>query len=132
MAREAKLPANETGAQPAIVYASSEVHMSIPKAMAMLGLGRQNLRLIPVNEDFRINIEALRAAIEEDEQSGKRAIAIIASAGTVNQSSLESSTVDLGTEFTNMIVVQRAYSAATKIVTTADSMLTDLLNVVQG
>ncbi len=40
MAREAKLPANETGAQPGIVYASEEVHMSIPKALAMLGLGR--------------------------------------------------------------------------------------------
>jgi len=47
MAREAKAPANERGAQPCIVYASDEVHMSIPKALALLGLGRDNLRLVP-------------------------------------------------------------------------------------
>jgi aromatic-L-amino-acid decarboxylase len=41
MARESHAPANEDGAQPgAVVYASEEVHMSIPKAVAMLGLGR--------------------------------------------------------------------------------------------
>src|SRR6185312_2115687 len=38
MAREAHLAANECGAQPGIVYASTEVHMSIPKAVALLGL----------------------------------------------------------------------------------------------
>src|SRR5581483_4093057 len=43
MAREAKLPANEVGATPAIIYASDQVHMSIPKSMALLGLGRENL-----------------------------------------------------------------------------------------
>lgn len=50
-------------------------------------------------------------------------------AGTVNAASLESSTVDLGEEFTNMITVQRAYSAAAKIITTADDMLSELMNV---
>ena len=38
MAREARLAANECGAQPGIVYASTEVHTSIPKAVALLGL----------------------------------------------------------------------------------------------
>jgi len=89
MAREAKLPANETGAQPAIVYASSEVHMSIPKALAMLGLGRQNLRLIPVDSDFRMDIEALRKAIHADLGAGKRALAVIGNAGTVNTGAID-------------------------------------------
>jgi len=48
-------------------------------------------------------------------------------AGQVVQSALESSTVDIGAEFTNMIVVQRAYSASTKIITTADQMLEELM-----
>ncbi len=52
-----------------------------------------------------------------------------AGSGTVNQSSLEASTVDLGTEFTTMIVTQRAYSAAAKVITSADQMLDDLLNI---
>ena len=53
MARESKSPANEVGARPATVYASSEVHMSIPKAVALLGLGRDNFRLVAVDEAFR-------------------------------------------------------------------------------
>ena len=47
-------------------------------------------------------------------------------AGEIASNSLESSTVDLATEFSNMIVTQRAYSAATKIITTADEMLDEL------
>ena len=50
-------------------------------------------------------------------------------AGQVIQSALEASTVDIGTEFTNMIVVQRAYSASTKIISTADAMLEELMRV---
>jgi flagellar hook protein FlgE len=46
--------------------------------------------------------------------------------GTIQSSSLESSTVDLATEFTNLITTQRAYSAASRIVTTADTMLQTL------
>ena len=47
-------------------------------------------------------------------------------AGEISSSALENSTVDLATEFSNMIVTQRAYSAATKIITTADEMLDEL------
>ncbi len=50
-------------------------------------------------------------------------------AGQVIQSALEASTVDIGEEFTNMIVVQRAYSASAKIISTADQMLEELLRV---
>ena len=49
--------------------------------------------------------------------------------GQVIQSTLEASTVDIGEEFTNMIVVQRAYSAAAKIISTADAMLEELLRI---
>ncbi|MAH84554.1 MAG: hypothetical protein CBB68_09515 [Rhodospirillaceae bacterium TMED8] len=48
-------------------------------------------------------------------------------AGQVIQASLEQSTVDIGEEFTKMIVVQRAFSAASKIISTADEMLEELL-----
>ncbi len=47
-------------------------------------------------------------------------------AGQISGNSLEQSTVDLATEFSNMIITQRAYSAATKIITTADEMLEEL------
>jgi aromatic-L-amino-acid decarboxylase len=89
MARESRLAANETGAQPSVVYASEEVHMSIDKAMALLGLGRQNLRRIPVDSCFRMLPEALENAIAEDQHAGRRAIAIVASAGTVNTGAID-------------------------------------------
>lgn len=47
-------------------------------------------------------------------------------AGAIKSNSLEQSNVDLATEFSNMIITQRAYSAATKIITTADEMLDEL------
>ena len=47
-------------------------------------------------------------------------------AGLVAPSTLEASTVDLAREFTNLITVQRAFSASTKIITTADEMLDEL------
>ncbi|MBO6947067.1 MAG: flagellar hook-basal body complex protein [Rhodospirillales bacterium] len=50
-------------------------------------------------------------------------------AGSVTQAALESSTVDIGEEFTKMIVVQRAYSASTRIISTADEMLEELVRI---
>ena len=50
--------------------------------------------------------------------------------GEIAASSLESSTVDLANEFSNMIIVQRAYSAAGKIITTADEMLQELTSLI--
>lgn len=50
-------------------------------------------------------------------------------AGFIASSALEASTVDLSQEFTNLITTQRAYSAASKIITTADEMLQELLSI---
>jgi len=47
-------------------------------------------------------------------------------AGFIQSKSLEGSTVDLATEFTNLITTQRAYSASARIITTADQMLQQL------
>jgi glutamate/tyrosine decarboxylase-like PLP-dependent enzyme len=84
MAREAKLPANEAGARPCVVYASEQVHMSIPKAIALLGIGRDNLRLIPVDDGLRMRTDALEATIATDREAGNTPIAIVATVGTVN------------------------------------------------
>ena len=50
-------------------------------------------------------------------------------AGAIAPSTLEASTVDLSSEFTGLIVTQRAYSASSKIITTADQMLEELLAI---
>jgi glutamate/tyrosine decarboxylase-like PLP-dependent enzyme len=88
MAREAKLPPFESSAR-AVVYASSEVHMSIPKAVTLLGLGRQSLRLVPVDGSWRMDVQALQAAIEADVAAGSKPISVIATAGTVNTGAVD-------------------------------------------
>lgn len=52
-------------------------------------------------------------------------------AGKVDASSLEASTVDLSTEFTDLITTQKAYSASSKIITTADTMLDELIDIIR-
>jgi flagellar hook protein FlgE len=50
-------------------------------------------------------------------------------AGLIGASQLEASTVDLSAEFTGLITTQRAYSASSKIITTADEMLAELISI---
>ncbi len=89
MAREARLPANESGARPGTIYASEQVHMSIPKAIALLGIGRKFLRLVPCDDNFRIRVDLLRASVERDVGAGLTPIAIVGSAGTVSTGSID-------------------------------------------
>jgi aromatic-L-amino-acid decarboxylase len=89
MAREAKIPANEAGVTGGVVYASSEVHMSVGKAVALLGLGRESLRLLPSDADMRLDPAALRHAVSVDRAAGRTPIAVVASAGTIVTGSVD-------------------------------------------
>ena len=92
MARESKMPANEAGISSisqGIIYASEEVHMSTPKSIAVLGLGRRNLRLIATDASFRMIPADLEQAIQLDKAEGKIPIAVVASAGTVNTGAID-------------------------------------------
>lgn len=53
-------------------------------------------------------------------------------AGKISSNALEASTVDLSTQFTALITTQSAYSAASKVITTADNMTQALLQIIQG
>lgn len=92
MAREAIAPANETGLRTApefTLYASTEAHMSMGKAVALLGIGRNSLRLIPADEDFKLDAARLEQAVVADQRAGRIPLAVIASAGTVNTGSID-------------------------------------------
>src|SRR6185436_18925561 len=69
--------------RPLTLYASEEVHMSVPKAADVLGLGRDNVRIIPCDENLRMNVAALREAIIADLSKELRPYCVVASAGTV-------------------------------------------------
>jgi len=90
MARETKTPANEKGIEPGgVVYASNEVHMSIPKSIALLGIGRENLRLIPTDDSLRMIPAQLEAQILRDKAASRTPIAVVASAGTVSTGAID-------------------------------------------
>jgi len=90
MAREIHAAANEKGIAPGgIVYASEEVHMSIPKSVALLGIGRDNLRLIPTDSSFRMIPAELDQRIARDKNAGKIPLAVVGSAGTVNTGAID-------------------------------------------
>jgi flagellar hook protein FlgE len=67
-------------------------------------------------------------AYQVTDQSGP---AIIGASGTISGSSLEGSNTDIADEFTKLIVTQQAYSANTKVITTANTMVQDLINVIR-
>ena len=67
-------------------------------------------------------------AFEITDESGP---ALFGNAGTIVGSSLEASNTDIADEFTKLIVTQQAYAANTKVITTSNTMMQDLMNVLR-
>jgi aromatic-L-amino-acid/L-tryptophan decarboxylase len=74
---------------PLRVYASEHAHSSVEKAAIVLGLGRDGVRPIAVDEGFRLRPDALAAAIDEDVRFGHRPLAIVATVGTTATTSVD-------------------------------------------
>lgn len=72
-----------------IVYASTETHSSVQKAVELLGLGNDSLRKIPVNSEYQIDISALKAAILADRKAGRLPFCLVGNAGTVNTGAVD-------------------------------------------
>src|SRR5437879_4276286 len=71
------------------MYASSETHFSVAKAAALLGIGRDNVCYIAVDERFRIRTEDLIAKISADLKTGYIPFCVVANAGTVNTGAID-------------------------------------------
>ncbi|HWS88847.1 MAG TPA: pyridoxal-dependent decarboxylase [Pyrinomonadaceae bacterium] len=74
---------------PATLYASDQVHLSIPKAADILGLGREQVRVVPSDGGFRLDVRALRERVEADRRNGLRPFCVVASAGTVSTGAVD-------------------------------------------
>jgi len=74
----------QSGDQRLVVYMSEEGHGCIRKAVELLGIGSESLRIIPVNDRSQMRCDLLAATIDRDLEAGLRPIAVAASAGTVN------------------------------------------------
>ncbi|WP_211262334.1 pyridoxal phosphate-dependent decarboxylase family protein [Nitriliruptor alkaliphilus] len=74
---------------PLRVYTSADAHSSVEKAAITLGLGRDGVRLVPVDDQRRMDVDALREAMAEDIRLGSRPIAIVATVGTTSTTSID-------------------------------------------
>lgn len=95
VARNAKAPFNlrreglSAGPYRMVLYASEEAHSSVQKAVELLGLGSDSLRLVPVNSRYQIDMEALKASVARDRQSGYLPFCVVGAAGTTNTGSFD-------------------------------------------
>jgi aromatic-L-amino-acid decarboxylase len=71
------------------VYASTQAHSSIEKAMVVLGLGETNVVRVPGDAGFRLDVPALRAAMRADLEAGCRPMAVVATVGTTSTASVD-------------------------------------------
>jgi aromatic-L-amino-acid/L-tryptophan decarboxylase len=71
------------GQPPLALYMSTETHVVNARGADMLGIGTDRVRSVPVDDRYRIRIDALREAVRRDRGAGIRPIAVVGSAGTV-------------------------------------------------
>ncbi len=69
---------------PLVGYVSSEGHSCVTKAFELLGLGRAALRQVPVDVEFRMDLDRLRRTVRDDRSAGAKPFCVVATAGTVN------------------------------------------------
>ena len=66
------------------VYASTETHHVVGRALGVLGMGRSNLRAIPLDRAGTIDLDLLQSALDEDLAAGRTQVAVVGCAGDVN------------------------------------------------
>src|SRR5664279_2628263 len=66
------------------VYVSEERHVSIDKSVDALGIGRNNLRVLPTDDNYELSLSALEESLQKDKAEGIRPLCIIGLAGTTN------------------------------------------------
>ena len=72
-----------------LIYGSSETHNCLLKGAVVIGIGSDNFRKVPVDDDYRIRIDLLKQMISDDRAAGHLPFCIIGNAGTVNTGAID-------------------------------------------
>lgn len=104
--------------QPLTVYCSEHAHSSIDKAAIAVGLGQKNIRKIPADSQFRMQPQALEAAIKLDLENGFKPCCVVATIGTTSTTSIDPvrSIASIAGEHEIWLHVDAAYAGAAAIV----------------
>jgi len=100
------------------MYVSTEAHSSIEKAAIVAGIGRAGVRRIPVDAAYRMNADALSAAVAEDRAAGWTPFCVVATVGTTSSTSVDpcESIAAICRRETLWLHVDAAYAGAAAIV----------------
>ncbi len=75
--------------RPLVAYASAEAHVSVRKALELLGLGGNALRRVPVDESFRMDPRVLTDMVAADRSAGYEPFCVVGTAGTVTTGAID-------------------------------------------
>ncbi|MFC7080477.1 pyridoxal phosphate-dependent decarboxylase family protein [Halorussus caseinilyticus] len=72
-----------------VIYTSDQSHHSVAKAALLAGFPSENVRSIATDDEFRIDVDALESAIEEDRDAGKDPFLVVGTAGSTNTGAVD-------------------------------------------
>jgi len=102
---------NSTNVTKSVIYFTGQVHHCIHKALQTLGLSEAIQRIIPMNDRYQMDAEALESILRDDKAKGLQPFLIIASAGTTDSGAIDpiNEVADLSSEFDCWFHVDAAY-----------------------
>ncbi len=90
--QQARVDINHKGLysnKPLMLYMTDQAHYCVDKAMAILGLGKEQIRRVACDQQLRMDYKVLQDMIERDLQSGLQPFCVVGSAGTVNTGAVD-------------------------------------------
>ncbi len=101
-----------------VMYTSEHSHSSIEKGAITLGIGQDNVRQIPVDENFRMRVDILRERMEADWRAGQKPFLVVATVGTTSTSSIDPvpAIADAARDYDAWLHVDAAYGGAAAVV----------------
>lgn len=86
VARHARLADDMTGA---VIYYSDQTHSSIDRGLRVLGFDPKQIRRLPSDDQFRLDLDALREAVQADRAAGRVPFCVVANAATTNTGAVD-------------------------------------------
>jgi aromatic-L-amino-acid/L-tryptophan decarboxylase len=116
------------GSQSLTMYVSEEAHHSLAKAADMLGIGTQQVRHIPSDSEYRMDIDALRQALTRDTAAGHRPFLVVGTAGATNTGAVDplATIGEVAREYSCWFHVDGAYGAPAVMVEELQPMFVGL------
>ncbi|KAG5744525.1 hypothetical protein H9Q69_006854 [Fusarium xylarioides] len=111
-----------------VAYLSDQTHHSVKKALRIIGIKRRQMRVVPTNGCFQMDVNALRNAIKADREAGLKPFVIVATCGTTNTGSIDplKALAQVRDEEKIWLHIDGAYGASASLAATRSSVVNGL------